>query len=144
MSSDGSKYPEVTVGALIFNKEKELLLVKTDKWSGQYCIPGGHIELGETIIDAVRREIKEETNLDIKDIEFHMIEECIFSENFFNPDKHFIFLDYTCTAVTTDVILNEEAQEYEWVDLKDIDKFNIEKLTLKSIHEYIKKQIVDR
>ncbi len=135
---DCPKYPEITVGALIFNNEGRLLIVKSDKWNGQYCIPGGHIEFGETIIEAVKREVKEETNLDIDNIRFHMIEECIFSKNFHDPEKHFVFLDYSCKAKNTDVILNEEAQEFIWVSLDDLDKFNIEKLTLKSIREFIK------
>ena len=61
------KYPEPTVGALIFNQEKEIFLMTSPKWKGKYVIPGGHIEMGEEIEQALRREIKEETNLNIFD-----------------------------------------------------------------------------
>jgi nucleoside triphosphatase len=43
------EYPEPVVGAFIFNDGGEVLLVKSPKWDVEYTIPGGHIELGETI-----------------------------------------------------------------------------------------------
>ena len=55
------QYPEPTVGALILNKESKILLVKSHKWQNNYVIPGGHVELGETLQDTLKREIKEET-----------------------------------------------------------------------------------
>jgi nucleoside triphosphatase len=107
------QYPEPTVGALIFNREGKALLVKSDKWRDKYCIPGGHIELGETMEDALRREIKEETGLDIYDVEFAMMQEFIFDEAFHEP-KHFIFLHFVCKtdAREEQVVLNFESQEF--------------------------------
>ena len=60
------QYPEPTVGALILNPQGELFLMRSHKWRDRYVIPGGHIELGERMEDALRREIKEETNLDVQ------------------------------------------------------------------------------
>ena len=42
-------YPETTVGGLIFNRSGEIFLMKSDKWKGMYCIPGGHVESGESL-----------------------------------------------------------------------------------------------
>ena len=67
------KYPEPTCGALIFNPVGKIFLMKSRKWRDKYVMPGGHIELGEKIEDALKREIKEETGLDIFDIEFKTI-----------------------------------------------------------------------
>lgn len=54
----------VAAMGILYNKEKGLLLEKrTD--TGEWCTPGGAIELGESLEDALKREIKEETNLDI-------------------------------------------------------------------------------
>ncbi len=54
----------VAAMGIIYNEEKGLLLEKrTD--TGEWCVPGGAIELGESLEDALRREVKEETNLDI-------------------------------------------------------------------------------
>jgi nucleoside triphosphatase len=83
------QYPEPTVGALIFNQEDKVLLLKSDKWRNKYVIPGGHIELGETMEDALRREVKEETGLDIYDIEFVSLQESIFDEAF-HEERHFM------------------------------------------------------
>ena len=100
------KYPEPTVGALIFNQGGKVFLMTSPKWKGKYVIPGGHIELGETIEQALKREIKEETNLDIFDIKFITLQEFIFGEEF-HKKKHFIFLDYACKTEDTEVILDK-------------------------------------
>ena len=84
------QFPEPTVGALIFNPEGKIFLMKSHKWFGKYVIPGGHIELGETAADAVKREVKEETGLDVDDVKFIMHQEFIFDEVFWKK-KHFIF-----------------------------------------------------
>ena len=63
-------YPLATVGGLIINQQSKILLVKTHKWRNLYGVPGGKISYGETMHDAFRREVKEETNLDIFDIHF--------------------------------------------------------------------------
>ena len=47
------KYPEPTVGAIIFNPDNKILLCKSHKWNNQYIIPGGHIELGEGMEEAL-------------------------------------------------------------------------------------------
>lgn len=47
-------FPEPTVGILIFNPRGELFLMKTHKWHGKYGVPGGHIELGESAVEAAR------------------------------------------------------------------------------------------
>ena len=71
----GQKYPEPAAGALIFNTEGKIFLMKSHKWHGQYVVPGGHIELGETIEEALKREVKEETDLDVHDVEFLVFQE---------------------------------------------------------------------
>jgi len=135
MQKQNQLLPEPTVGALIFNKFGKIFLMKSDKWKGMYCLPGGHIELGETIIDAVRREIKEETNLVIENIRFHSIQDCIYTEYFYKQ-KHFIFIDFICNASTADVVLNDEGTEYIWADLNEIENLPIEPFTKKTITLY--------
>ena len=61
MKSIIKQFPEPTVGALVFNPEGKILLIKSYKWTGKYVISGGHIELGESIEQALKREVKEET-----------------------------------------------------------------------------------
>jgi len=111
--------PIVTVGALIFNQQGEVLMVRTHKWSNLWGIPGGKIKWGEASEAALKREIKEETNLDVTDIQFVMVQDCIHSKEFYR-DAHFILLNYTCRSLgSTEVTLNDEAREFRWLDLEN-------------------------
>jgi len=107
--------PVATVGALVFNQAGQVLMVRTRKWSNLWGIPGGKIKLGERCADALRRELKEETDLEVRDIAFVMVQDCIHSPEFYR-DAHFLLLNYTCRcAGPAAVRLNAEAQEYRWV-----------------------------
>jgi phosphoglycolate phosphatase len=110
--------PVATVGALIFNEADEVLMIRTQKWSNLWGIPGGKVKWGESSVDALRREIKEETNLDITDVEFALAQDCIHSKEFYR-DAHFVLLNYTCQCVGKPrVKLNDEAREFGWVKLE--------------------------
>jgi phosphoglycolate phosphatase-like HAD superfamily hydrolase/ADP-ribose pyrophosphatase YjhB (NUDIX family) len=113
---DPNRPPESTVGALIFNRAGEALMILTHKWSNLWGIPGGKIKWGEPAQAALRREIKEETNLDVKDIRFALVQDCIHSREFYR-DAHFVLLNYTCRcAGRPHVVLNEEGREFRWVN----------------------------
>jgi nucleoside triphosphatase len=133
------QFPEPTVGALIFDRQGKVFLMQSHKWRGKWVLPGGHIELGERMEDALRREVKEETNLDIRDIEFICFQEFIYDERFWRP-RHFIFFDYACKTDSTDVQLNDEAQEYAWVILEEARKMPVEHYTAVVIGEYLKRK----
>ncbi len=108
-------HPIATVGALIFNSAGEVLMIRTHKWSDLWGIPGGKPKLGESSEDALRREIKEETNLDIDRIQFLLVQDCIQSTEFYRP-AHFVLLNYTCHAVGANPVrLNDEAEEFQWL-----------------------------
>ncbi|MFZ9936893.1 MAG: NUDIX domain-containing protein, partial [Luteolibacter sp.] len=106
--------PVATVGALIEDGHGRVLMVRTHKWSNLWGIPGGKIRRGEGSIDALRREIREETSLEIDDIRFVMSQDCIDSPEFMRPE-HFLLLNYLARASGTDVTLNEEAEEFRWL-----------------------------
>jgi phosphoglycolate phosphatase len=107
--------PLSTVGGLIFNRKGKVLMLRTHKWSNKWGIPGGKIKWGETSEAALRREIKEETNLTVTDIRFVLVQDCIHSKEFYK-DAHFVLLNYTCRATGKPVVkLNHEAQEFAWV-----------------------------
>ena len=109
--------PVATVGGLIFNAVGNVLMVRTHKWSDLWGIPGGKIKFGERSEDALLREIKEETDLEIADVRFVLVQDCIHSREFYR-DAHFILLNYTCLAAGEQgVKLNDEALEFRWVPL---------------------------
>ena len=90
-------------------------MIRTHKWSNLWGIPGGKVKWGESSFDALRREVKEETNLDVNDVEFALVQDCIHSKEFYR-DAHFVLLNYTCRCEEPhEVRLNEEANDYRWV-----------------------------
>lgn len=109
-------HPVVTVGVLIFNRQGQVLMVRTRKWSNLWGIPGGKIKYAEPSEEALRRETLEETGLEIEDIRFEMVQDCIHSPEFYR-DAHFILLNYLARVRGNDQVrLNDEAQEFTWVD----------------------------
>lgn len=109
------KYPEPVTGALILNEKDEIFLMQSPKWDGQWLVPGGHVEKGETIEECLKREVKEEVSLKVEDIEFVTVLEGIPED--FERDAHFIFLNYSCRAENQEVELDDrEAVDYKWID----------------------------
>lgn len=110
--------PIATVGALIHDGAGNVLMIRTHKWSDLWGIPGGKIERGESSEDALKREIREETDLEISDIRFVMNQDCIDSAEFMRPE-HFILLNYLAKASSHEVVLNDEAEDFRWVKLEE-------------------------
>jgi phosphoglycolate phosphatase len=121
--------PVATVGAAVFDAQHRVLMIRTHKWSNLWGIPGGKIRYGEPAMDALRRELKEETNLDVGNIEFVVVQDCIHSTEFYR-EAHFILLNYTCQCIgEPQVKLNEEAQEFCWVSLAEAEQMQLNQPT---------------
>ena len=131
------KYPEPTVSAVIMNENNEVLLCKSHKWNNQYVIPGGHIEYGEKMEDALYREILEETGLHINDIKLLGVQEFINNDSFIET-KHFISFDFLCRTEDREVKLNDEAEEYVWVELNEVLSYDLGGYTRQLFEEYLK------
>jgi phosphoglycolate phosphatase-like HAD superfamily hydrolase/ADP-ribose pyrophosphatase YjhB (NUDIX family) len=109
--------PIVTVGGLIFDDKGQVLMVRTHKWSDLWGIPGGKVKWGEPSVEALRRELQEETGLAVSDIEFVLVQDCIHSKEFYR-DAHFVLLNYTCRCAGEPAVkLNDEAREFRWVTM---------------------------
>jgi phosphoglycolate phosphatase len=129
--ADEHRQPVVTVGGLIFDGAGRVLLVRTHKWSNLWGIPGGKIKYGEPSVEALRRELKEETNLDVHEIELVLVQDCIHSKEFYR-EAHFVLLNYTCRCGDApDVRLNDEAREYCWVGVAQALQMRINQPTRK-------------
>ncbi len=132
-------YPEVIVGALILNNDGKILLLKSHKWEHTYAVPGGHMEFCEKTEDAIKREVKEETNLDVHDIEFISFKEAIF-DDWSHKKRHFIFLDFSCKTNGGEIILNDEAYEYVWVELEKVSELPLYSHTKDFIEKFKKRR----
>jgi phosphoglycolate phosphatase len=118
-------HPISTVGALVYNAEGQVLMIRTQKWSNLWGIPGGKIKYGESSVAALKREIKEETNLDVDQVRFVLVQDCIHSKEFYR-EAHFILLNYTCRVNgDTTVTLNEEAEVFRWVSVQEALGMNL-------------------
>jgi phosphoglycolate phosphatase len=111
--------PIVTVGGLIFNAAGQVLMIRTHKWSNLWGIPGGKIKWGETSTAALQRELAEETGLQVTDVRFVLVQDCIHSKEFYR-DAHFVLLNYTCRCDGQALVkLNDEAREYRWLTMEE-------------------------
>ena len=141
---DNVEPPLATVGALIFNSKNEVLMIRTHKWSGLWGIPGGKIKRGESSLAALRRELKEETGLNITEIKFVLVQDCIGSKEFYR-DAHFVLLNYTCKCAAKNprVVLNEEAREFQWLKLAEAKKLKLNRPTKILLEAVSKSKIVN-
>jgi nucleoside triphosphatase len=132
-------FPEPTVGALIVNNEGKILLAKSHKWFDKYTLPGGHIEVGENMIDAVKREVKEEVGLNVEVVEMLLVQEAIFAPEF-HKRKHFIFIDFYCKSEDQQVKLDQdEIQDYIWVYPGAAYNLKLDSFTRKTIDRYLER-----
>lgn len=130
-------YPEATVGALIVNEEGKVLIVQSSKWNNRYTVPGGHIELGERAEEAIKREVREETGLDVEPVKLLLVQQAIYPEDY-HKHEHFLFMDYICKAKSSEVKLDgRELQGYVWVRPEDALKLDIEEYTRNFVVKYL-------
>ena len=81
-------------------------MVSSHKWFDKWTIPGGHIELGETMREAVVREVKEEVGLDVSVERQLLTQEAIYTGQFWKK-RHYIFFDFLCRCETDKVTLDD-------------------------------------
>ena len=114
----------VAVGAVIEDDKGRILLVKHKPerggfWQGKWICPGGELELGEKISEGIKREVKEETNLDIALKKPLVPFERIVSSTE-GTSLHVIYIDYVADLVEGDVKVGSDVGEALWIEKQDI------------------------
>jgi nucleoside triphosphatase len=130
-SSPAPAWRIITVGVVRNHRDEVLIChkpVTRGVFAGQWGLPGGGIEPGERMQDALRRELREEVGLEIG-----QIEACFFKDGQHEklyPDGtqtpvYMIFLVFTCLAEDGDVKLNAEFDAYAWVNPERLADYNL-------------------
>ena len=109
-----------SVLAITVNDKNETLLVKqkTGPLRGWWLLPGGHVRFGETVEDAVVREVQEETNLKVRVSKLLGIFDVIDEKG----EYHFVHVVFQCKLVEGDVRAGSDALNVGWFDLGKVNK----------------------
>ena len=101
--------------ALIYKEDKKKILMVNNNGGG-WSLPGGAVEQGETLEQAVIREVKEETNLTIEAGEIVAVNEAIFEEK----GHHALFITFKAKVIEGEISIidKDEISEIEWVDIQ--------------------------
>jgi len=131
------KYPEhpiVGVGGIIFQKDR-VLLVKRGRppGLGEWSIPGGAVQTGETLREAVIREIFEETHLEVEVLALAKVLERIFRDPDGRVAYHYVLVDFLCQCRGGELKADSDAQDARFVPLQDLPTYKIAAVTLEVI-----------
>jgi len=118
--SDVRAYPErpyLAVSAAIIRGGKVLVVRRARKPALKlYTLPGGAVELGETLYDAVIREVREETRLAIEPVALAGHREVIVRDAQGKVERHFVILCFAARWIAGEPVLNEELDDARWLE----------------------------
>jgi 8-oxo-dGTP diphosphatase len=131
-----SAHPTPAVAAIIL-RDREILMVRRgqEPGAGRWSIPGGSVELGETLEQALKREVREETGLEIEVGEFAGIAEVIVREG--EAIKwHYVILDYFATpSSTSEPIAASDVTECRWIPLDELARYDVTETLIERLRE---------
>lgn len=114
MSGAPTDRPQLAVSAGIFRDGKILLVRRAREPSkGVYTFPGGRVEFGESLIEALAREVREETGLVIEVIGLAGFREALPSKT--GGHGHFVILPFAARWIANEVTLNDELDDARWL-----------------------------
>jgi 8-oxo-dGTP diphosphatase len=108
--------PYLAVSAAIFRAERVLIVRRArPPAQGLHTLPGGVVELGETLIAAVVREAREETGLAIEPVALAGYREALLRDASGRIERHFVILPFAARWLSGELALNEELAEARWL-----------------------------
>ena len=118
--------PVFGVGALVFDGDK-VLLVKRGRSprQGQGSLPGGAQKLGETVKQALVREVREETGLDVAVEHLETLVDIIDNDQDGKARHHYTVADYRCRVMGGTLAAGGDAAEAKWVAVKDLSNYDL-------------------
>jgi len=125
MKREFPDHPLVGVGGVVIHRNRVLLIRRGgEPLKGEWSIPGGLIELGEELADGVRRELKEETGLDVEPLAVLEVFDRIFREGR-KVRYHFVIVDYVCRLIGGRLSPASDVLEARWVRRGDLPKYKL-------------------
>lgn len=108
--------PYLAVSAAVF-RDRRVLIVRRAQPPGRglYTLPGGAVEVGETLEQATIREVREETGLDIEPLALAGYRQMIARDAAGQVERHFVILPFAARWLAGEVALNEELAEARWL-----------------------------
>jgi 8-oxo-dGTP diphosphatase len=136
-ASNSRRYPArpiLGVGALIF-RDSEILLVERGRepLRGQWSLPGGAVETGERLEDAIAREVREETGLEIVPVQVALIFERIIPDGAGITEYHYLLVDYLCEIRGGELCAGDDSNCARWFSVEDLDQLLLTEGTLEVI-----------
>jgi 8-oxo-dGTP diphosphatase len=126
MGRDYPDRPLLGVGAIIVRDEQVLLVRRSNPpMQGEWSIPGGLVETGETTREAIIREVREETGLDIEVVKLAEVFERIVRDPDSRVQYHYVLIDYVCRATTGEAHADSDVSEVRWVNTDRLEKLAV-------------------
>ncbi len=118
--------PICAVGAIGLEKG-EVLLVRRNRAPalGQWSLPGGRVEWGETLREAIAREVREETGVDIEVEGLAGIAERILPDDDGKIEYHYVILDFWARPKSRDLTPGDDASEARWVPVGELNDYEL-------------------
>jgi 8-oxo-dGTP diphosphatase len=134
INEESRRYPSrpfLGVGALIF-EGGNLLLVERGKepLKGYWSLPGGIVETGEKLEEAIRREVREETGLEVEPLSIFEIFERIIPDAEGRPEYHYVLIDYLCRALGGRLAPASDVSNVAWVVEQNLGQYRLTEGTL--------------
>ncbi|MGL5510426.1 MAG: NUDIX domain-containing protein [Microcoleaceae cyanobacterium] len=136
------KLPVLTVGALVESSSQEILIVETTKWNGTWGVPGGKVDFGEKMEDALIREFQEEVGLQLINIRFALLQEAVLDAQFYQP-AHFALVNYLANTESTEITPNQEIVNWTWVTPTEALTYPLNSYTKILIDYFMKNKSVE-
>ncbi len=122
------------MGAIVFDGHNVLLVERAgEPLKGYWSLPGGLLETGEKLEDAIKREVKEETGLDIEILSRFDIFERIMRDADGKAEYHYVLVDYICKATGGQMSPSSDVSKVAWIPYSQIRNYKVTSGTVEAV-----------